>query len=329
MSSFATMYGFARKFGLRYFVTVEQYEQLTYYFEPETLALSVLERDLPHYYTSLLGTKWSRLPWETPWEKINEIDNNFKYDNVRDEKLHTGKAINIGDFPNEVQHFAEYLPDLRRRFTLKERFRKRAEESLQSELLHRGVGQSDVTWVGVHNRRGDYRDHLASLYGLQLLEADYFHRAMRRFNSEYTNVIFIIVTDDMEWAETNLMFPGLQVAFAGHSKVLQKDIHHPLAAADDIGDDLALLAACNHTILSYGTFGQWGALLAGGKVVISDTAAMTKEGRELIEGGLGAHNSGWTWIPASLEVSLATNLATCLGRILLASTATNILIQFR
>ena len=120
-----------------------------------------------------------------------------------------------------------------------------------------------------------------------------------------------------------------QVAFLGHRRVLELDTEHPLATADDIGDDLALLAACNHTILSYGTFGQWGALLAGGKVVISDTAAMTKEGRELMEGGLGAHNSGWTWIPASLEVSLATNLATCLGRILLASTATNILIQFR
>jgi hypothetical protein len=28
--------------------------------------------------------------------------------------------------------------------------------------------------------------------------------------------------------------------------------------------DLALLAACNHTILTYGTFGFWAGLLAGG-----------------------------------------------------------------
>ena len=38
--------------------------------------------------------------------------------------------------------------------------------------------------------------------------------------------------------------------------MLQLNISAPLSAADDIGDDLALLAACNHTILSYGTFGQ-------------------------------------------------------------------------
>ena len=30
------------------------------------------------------------------------------------------------------------------------------------------------------------------------------------------------------------------------------------------------------TILSYGTFGMWGALLAGGRTVISATAANTK-----------------------------------------------------
>ena len=297
------MYSFARKYGLRYFVTEAQYEQLTYYFEPESLALSVLERDLPHYFLTLLGFKLSRLAWLTPWSRIDHIDNNFNYDQISDTGLHTGRAINIGDFPNEVRHFAPYLPDIRAKFRLRERFRSRAAASLAVELSHRNIGWSEGTWVGVHNRRGDYGHHLAALYGLDLLEPGYFQRAMQRFNSEYSNVIFIIVTDDMDWAESNLMFPGLQVVFAGHKKVLEKDVNHPLATADDIGDDLALLAACNHTILSYGTFGQWAALLAGGKVVISDTAAATKEGRELQEAGLARHNSGWTWLAASLESS--------------------------
>jgi hypothetical protein len=31
-----------------------------------------------------------------------------------------------------------------------------------------------------------------------------------------------------------------------------------------LGMDLALLAACNHTILTYGTFGFWAGFLAGG-----------------------------------------------------------------
>ena len=35
-----------------------------------------------------------------------------------------------------------------------------------------------------------------------------------------------------------------------------------------LGEDLALLANCNHTIMSFGTFGMWGAMLAGGNVVL-------------------------------------------------------------
>ena len=34
-----------------------------------------------------------------------------------------------------------------------------------------------------------------------------------------------------------------------------------------MGEDLALLAACNHSIISYGTFGMWAAILAGGEVL--------------------------------------------------------------
>ena len=41
-----------------------------------------------------------------------------------------------------------------------------------------------------------------------------------------------------------------------------------LATGADIGEDLALLAACNHSIISYGTFGMWAAILAGGEVCL-------------------------------------------------------------
>ena len=34
------------------------------------------------------------------------------------------------------------------------------------------------------------------------------------------------------------------------------------------GIDLALLSLANHSIMSYGTFGMWGALLAGGLVTL-------------------------------------------------------------
>ena len=211
MSSFATMYSFAKKHGLRYFVTPEQADQLSYYFEPEQLSLNVIDKSLPQYYLSLFGFKLSRLYWEIPWLNLDHVDNNFDYSRMEDVKLHRGRAINIGDYPNQVRDMVPHLPDIRARFRLRARFRERAEDLLQAELRRRNMAGADITWVGVHNRRSDYKHHLGALYGLNLLEADYFMRAMKVFTQDHSHVIFVVVTDDMEWAEQNLKIPGIQV----------------------------------------------------------------------------------------------------------------------
>ena len=36
---------------------------------------------------------------------------------------------------------------------------------------------------------------------------------------------------------------------------------------DMIAFDLCVLGSCNHSIITYGTFGTWGALFAGGDVI--------------------------------------------------------------
>ena len=35
--------------------------------------------------------------------------------------------------------------------------------------------------------------------------------------------------------------------------------------------DMALMAYCNHSIIDYGSYGVWGAVLAGGEVVIPES----------------------------------------------------------
>ena len=42
-----------------------------------------------------------------------------------------------------------------------------------------------------------------------------------------------------------------------------------VANSDLVGWDLCVLATSNHSIHTYGTFGLWGSLLAGGDVVAS------------------------------------------------------------
>ena len=197
MSSFATMYSFAKKHGASYFVTPEQADQLSYYFEPEQLSLNVIDKSLPWY-------NW--LYWESPWDKLDNVDNNFDYSRMEEEELHKGRAINIGDYPNQIRDMVPHLPDIRARFRFRARFRERAEDLLQAELTRRNMAGAEITWVGVHNKH-----HLDALYGLNLLEADYFQRAMKIFTQDYSHVIFVMVTDDMEWAEKNLKIQGIQV----------------------------------------------------------------------------------------------------------------------
>ena len=50
-----------------------------------------------------------------------------------------------------------YLADIRARLKPRARFRERAEDLLQAELMRRNMVGADITWVGVHNRRGDYK----------------------------------------------------------------------------------------------------------------------------------------------------------------------------
>jgi galactoside 2-L-fucosyltransferase 1/2 len=55
------------------------------------------------------------------------------------------------------------------------------------------------------------------------------------------------------------------------------------------GVDLALLSLADHSILTYGTFGMWGALLAGGDVIMPDKYSVTKEQAEIAAANL----EGW------------------------------------
>ena len=147
------------------------------------------------------------------------------------------------------------------------------------------------------DRRTDYQHHLAALYGIPLLGSEYFRAAMlEQAKHQAGPTLFVVVTDDMAWARKNLDFPDLAVAFLGNSAILQKNVKQPLATGEDVGEDLALLAACNHSILSYGTFGQWSGLLAGGRVTIAGAAANTKEGREV-----RAAKLGWVWLGESQQ----------------------------
>ena len=78
-------------------------------------------------------------------------------------------------------------------------------------------------------------------------------RAMEAYRARYTGVLFIVASDDPEWATENL--EAADVAFTeGSSPSL----------------DLAVLSRCNHSIFTSGEVGWWAGWLAGGDVLYQD-----------------------------------------------------------
>jgi len=89
----------------------------------------------------------------------------------------------------------------------------------------------------------------------------YYLSAMDYFANKYSNVIFIITSDNIAWCKYNL-----------HSK------HHRVSFVSDgngkgPGKDLAVLSICNHSIIDYGTYGSFGAILAAGETVVYNVTA--------------------------------------------------------
>ena len=109
------------------------------------------------------------------------------------------------------------------------------------------------TLVGLHIRRGDMAAQWSQTF-FHVAPAEYFEQALKLYRERYNNTIFVVVCEpaDLDCVLAQSCFAAGDV--------------HVNTRARTAGQDLAILAACNHTIMSVGTFGWWGAYLAGGDV---------------------------------------------------------------
>ena len=138
------------------------------------------------------------------------------------------------------------------------------------EAVRKVVGR-EVVFVGLHVRRTDYLQFSKEVLGKKVAGKRFFLEAMDYFEEEYggeQEVRFMAVSDDLVWVERVLGSRRGVVVAGSHGG--------EEGGLDPVGRDLALLAACNHTIVSQGLFGVWGAFLAGGDVY-STYGAMVRE----------------------------------------------------
>ncbi|KAL7647729.1 UNVERIFIED_CONTAM: hypothetical protein RMT77_001338 [Armadillidium vulgare] len=111
---------------------------------------------------------------------------------------------------------------------------------------------SSVTYVGIHVRRKDYIKFSKEHFGVTGLPGkEYFSRAYKYFKSTLKNPVFLICSDDTNYAKR--AFKDYENAFVIVNKTAE--------------EDFAILSSCSHGIMTVGSFGFWASFLTGGQVL--------------------------------------------------------------
>ena len=142
---------------------------------------------------------------------------------------------------------------VKQEFTFRKEIRNRVDA-----ILHRArrecMGPStanNIRYIGIHVRRGDLASPALYAEGYRVPEVSYFKKAKAYFRKLYSETLQFVVTSDIKpWALRYLRGPDTYISPSMYDYI-----------------DLALLAACNDTIMSLSTFSWWAGFLAGGKTV--------------------------------------------------------------
>jgi len=160
---------------------------------------------------------------------------------------HFNGSMLLPTYAQIPKYIAPFVSEVRQTLQFKEYL---VEES--QRLLHSASkGVKNITYVGVHVRRTDYSRHLNVLYNASMVKPDFFLRQMDLLRNKYKPIMFVVVSDDPEWCELELHGDDVVVIKNKSSE-----------------QDLSIMAACNHSIIDYGTYGMWGAILSGGDTYV-------------------------------------------------------------
>lgn len=157
----------------------------------------------------------------------------------------------VKDHPCSLTSFHRYRGELLRQLRWRPQLAAAAETRLRSltEHLCRSHG---CTYVAVHVRRTDYAKLVRTKFNGSLVGTGYLERALQLCRRRYRRPVFVVSSDDLAWCRQHLVAPDVVMLTEGSSA----------------GEDLALMASCNHTVMTHGTYGFWAAYLAGGNVVV-------------------------------------------------------------
>lgn len=99
--------------------------------------------------------------------------------------------------------------------------------------------------VSLHIRRGDYLN--ISKYDV-FNGLSYYENAINFFNHRFSNVIYVVFSNDIEWVKNNLKVDGEYIYVDWNTN-------------ENSYKDMLLMSKCNHNIIANSSFSWWGAWL--------------------------------------------------------------------
>jgi galactoside 2-L-fucosyltransferase 1/2 len=155
---------------------------------------------------------------------------------------HSHDRILLWDYAQLPIYIALIVSDIRQIFKFKEHIVQKSQI-----LLHNASkGEKNITWCGGSCQKNELNKHLNLLHNTFMVKPDFFLRQKNLLRNKFKPIMFVVVSDDPKWCEHELH--GDDVVVIRNKSPEQ---------------DLAIMSACNHSIIDYGTYGMWGAILSG------------------------------------------------------------------
>ncbi|XP_066957193.1 galactoside alpha-(1,2)-fucosyltransferase 2-like [Macrobrachium rosenbergii] len=235
MGEYATLLGLGRVYG----ATVRLHPKMERKLKPTFPNITM--EPIPGDYNV---SEWTRVP------SLTQI--NYGMSEAAAAGILGPELFVITDYPFEIQLFNTFPDDIKREFAFSRDIQRQVQKFREDNSKY----LTGVT-IGVHVRRTDYM-HAMTLFKSVVPEHAYFKRATDYFREKYPGCRFLVSSDDLSFAKRS---------FGAYTDVLFTPGSVPAV-------DMALLASCDHSIITLGSYGFWCGYLSGGEVVYPDIAVM-------------------------------------------------------
>ena len=191
------------------------------------------------------------------WQRVHEIQC-CAFDETVLQRADRNKGNTLVAFSLQSwKYFAHVVNEIKMQLQFQPQIQEKANDIMRHIFVKYSCSSCHFrneipVYIGVHVRRGDMAAYKEQKYRYITAPIEYIYRAMNYYIQLYKKIIFIVCSDDMVWTKNVFR----------NSRNINVELVH-----DTTEVDLAVLASCNHSIITVGTFGWWAGFLTGGQVI--------------------------------------------------------------